>query len=299
VNTVRKWIQSIFGFSGREVNGFIILLPLMVLIIVAQPLYHSWRSNRTVDFSQDQKVLDSLIASWNKSDSAKEQDDQTRVLFVFNPNTVSENELKALGFTQILARRIANYRQKGGEFRVKSDLMKIYGLDSSFYRQIYTYISLPENINRSYKAVNAFEKTTRNDVKTLFDLNTADTSQLKSVYGIGPALAMRIVRFREGLGGFVSHDQLREVYGLDSTVVIELVKKIYIKDDFVPRRIDLNMADRKVFEAHPYIKRALANAIVAYRFQHGNFTSVEDLRKLSLLKEAELNRLLPYLEINN
>jgi competence protein ComEA len=299
MNTLRKWIRNAFGFSGREVNGFVILLPLALVIVLAQPLYRLWLVDRHQDFVQERKVLDSVIALWGNeaTDTAKIS---TPVLFAFDPNKASVKELRALGFSEILSSRIASYRQKGGLFRVKPDLLKIYGLDSTFYLRVYTYISLPEKNERKFEHRDSILKKHRKpNVPSLFDLNLADTAQLKSVYGIGPVLALRIVRFREKLGGFVKREQLNEVYGLDTAVVKRLFKVAFIASDFIPKKINMNVADEKDLSAHPYIKKSMAGAIIAYRFQHGNFTRVEDLHKLSLLKPEDIDKILPYLTVND
>ena len=47
------------------------------------------------------------------------------------------------------------------------------------------------------------------------DLNTADTTLLKRVSGIGSSFARRIVKYRELLGGYYVVEQLQEVYGMD------------------------------------------------------------------------------------
>jgi len=49
--------------------------------------------------------------------------------------------------------------------------------------------------------------------------------------------------------------------------------------------------------SHPYIKWNLANAIVEYRNQHGNFTAVEDLKKLSLITEEVFAKIKPYVVV--
>jgi len=306
MNAIRKWIRNVFGFSGREVNGFIILLPLTLFIIMAQPVYRWWVSDRTQDFSEDQKILDSLVSRWeqrqNNVDDQASAKKESVVLFAFDPNKVTIKELEMLGFSKILSTRIANYRAKGGQFRVKQDLLKIYGLDSTFYSKLYAYIRLPERKNPGFakKETNLRSEIRRrsgNDLLASFDINKADTSQLKSVYGIGPALAARILKFRDGLGGFIKREQVNEVYGLDSTVVERLLKMAFITNDFVPRKINMNVANEKEFSAHPYIKKAMANAIIAYRFQHGNFDRVEDLRKIAMIKPSDIDRILPYLKV--
>lgn len=135
--------------------------------------------------------------------------------------------------------------------------------------------------------------------KTLrFDLNTADTSQLISVRGIGSTLASRIVRYRERLGGFVSMDQLYEVFRLDSAAVNALRRVAYISDDYAPVRINVNVTDEYHLSRHPYVGRNLARLIVTYRFQHGPFSSLEDLRKIHQVNDSVYRRITPYLAID-
>jgi competence protein ComEA len=301
MNAIRKWIRNLFGFSGREVNGFLILLPLTVLAVMAQPLYTLWLSSRPDDFSRDEQRLDSLMTLWDGPAIADSADQQKLILFEFDPNKASVETFAQLGFSKNLSTRIANYRQKGGVFRVKRDLLKIYGLDSSLYAHIHAYILLPETTEKKFSAYK-FPVHKREDRKEssviYFDLNTADTMQLKSVYGIGPALALRIIRFREGLGGFTRRSQVAEVYGLDSATVNKLFESAFIAENFVPRKINLNQSNEKQLSSHPYITRSMASAIVAFRFQHGAFKQVEDLRKLTHLKSADIDKILPYLTVN-
>jgi competence protein ComEA len=93
-------------------------------------------------------------------------------------------------------------------------------------------------------------------------------------------------------------NQLQEVYGLDTVVVAELNKRTFVEPTFEPKKIDLNMATEKELAAHPYISNKLAKAIAAYRFQHGNFTSLQDLTKIALVDEAFYTKIKPYLTLN-
>jgi competence protein ComEA len=155
---------------------------------------------------------------------------------------------------------------------------------------------LPEKLERHFVKRDS-TKTTRNDLFVKFDLNAADTAQLNKVYGIGPTLAVRIVKFRDGLGGFISTDQLKEIYGLDSLVVGRLCKDGFIATGFVPKKLNINSATEKELGSHPYIKKNIAKAIVSYRFQHGAFPDVSDLGKLAQLKPLEVEKIIPYVTI--
>jgi len=179
---------------------------------------------------------------------------------------------------------------------VKQDLLKIYGMDSALYKRVYSFIVLPEKIEKENIAGDFDTKDNSAAVK--FDLNAADTSQLIKIYGIGSKLSQRIIVYRDKLGGFVSPGQLKEVYGLDSVVIHELFQKSYINEDFKPRLISLNTATEKEMGDHPYIKYKLAKAITIYRFQHGPYRTVDDLKKIALIDDVRFEKIKSYLSVN-
>lgn len=131
-----------------------------------------------------------------------------------------------------------------------------------------------------------------------FDLNLADTTQLKSIYGIGPVIARRIVAYRSSLGGFIMHGQLYEVWGLDSTVVSRLADKSVIAPDFTPVKLPINHCGEQELARHPYLRTKLARAIVSYRLQHGSFQAVDDLTKIAALDEKAFQRIKPYIRLD-
>lgn len=223
-------------------------------------------------------------------------------LFAFNPNLATAAELESLGIPSTQARRIVNYRGKGGRFRQKADLLKIYGLDSITYQRLYPFIDLPAvRPARRPAPAGRKEKPPPERVRpaiAAFDLNETDTATLKKIRGIGSVLAERIVRYRARLGGFVAPNQLHEVYRLDSMVIDALFRAAYIAEDFVPRSISLNTSDEYVLAVHPYIGKTLARAIVAYRYQHGSFGSVDELRHIHHVDDSVFFRIRPYLSVD-
>jgi competence ComEA-like helix-hairpin-helix protein len=134
--------------------------------------------------------------------------------------------------------------------------------------------------------------------KEKFDLNLADTTQLKSIYGIGPVIARRIVTYRSNLGGFIMHDQLYEVWGLDSTVVSRLTDKSVIAPDFMPNKLPINHCSEQELARHPYLRTKLARAIVSYRLQHGSFQAVDELIKIVAMDEKAFQRIKPYIRLD-
>ncbi|MBK7650760.1 MAG: helix-hairpin-helix domain-containing protein [Flammeovirgaceae bacterium] len=74
------------------------------------------------------KTLDSLIAQWQwkvPEDSSIQHIDHA--LFPFDPNTASTTELIQLGFAPTLAKRIDNYRNKKGRFKLNQIYLKSMG----------------------------------------------------------------------------------------------------------------------------------------------------------------------------
>lgn len=302
-----RWVKNFFGFSRAQVNGFIVLLPLMVVILFSEPVWHWWLSNRTIDLSEEQTKLDSLVAAWKSQekqiDTFKLGPKQFARLFPFDPNKCKEEDFQALGISEKVSARIANYRQKGGKFRLKSDLLKIYGFDSALYHQLSPYIRLPEEVWKKpdkptrEKFIAGTKTAAEEHRKEKFDLNLADTAQLKTIFGIGEKLSIRIIKYRDKLGGFVNMNQLKEVYGLDSVVISQLKQHVFLDDKFEVKKIDINTVDEKQLATHPYFNK-VAKSIVAYRFQHGKFKTPGDIKNIGILDEHTLQKIMPYVEVS-
>ena len=297
MNRLKALLRSMFGFSRTETNAFLILLPLVVLVIFSEPIYRFFIVNRSDDFSKERTALDSLVAQWDFQKNKDRTSSLEKDKFKFDPNTATEEDLLSLGFPGNLAQRILNYRAKKGTFRIKSDLKNIYGMDSTLYMSLIPFIELPEKkIKIPQKEKDKIEFARKAEIPK-FDLNLADTTQLIKIYGIGSVLAKRIIDHRNKLGGFISSQQLTEIYGLDTAVISRLTKKSFILENYIPNQLNINLADEKSLAVHPYIKFKLAKAVVTYRFQHGNFKAISDLTQIQSMKPETLEKLKPYISL--
>ncbi|MCB0488417.1 MAG: helix-hairpin-helix domain-containing protein [Cyclobacteriaceae bacterium] len=288
---IRLWIRDLFGFSRNEANGFLVLLPLMFLILFSNSIYKQFFFNSPVVEESVNSELDSLLANWDYN--PKKKDEATGYeFFPFDPNTADEEDLNTLGFGP-LTKRIINYRAAGGKFKEPRDLLKLYGMDSSFFLAISPYIKI--EVAEKRVSPKLTEKRAAKEL-VIYDLNEADTSAFKTVRGIGSVLAKRIIKYREALGGFASTNQLKEVYGLDSTVVALTLQHFRLNEDFKPSQIDINKATEKELSSHPYIRSKLAKTIITYRFQHGSFGEIADLLNLELMDQQTFDRVKSYLK---
>jgi competence protein ComEA len=128
------------------------------------------------------------------------------------------------------------------------------------------------------------------------DINTADTTEFIKLPGIGNKLSNRIITFRDKLGGFYSIDQVGETFGLPDSTFQKIRPSLTLINKEL-KQVNINTATLDELKIHPYIRYQLANAIIQYRTQHGNFSSVNDLNKVMLFNEELYNKVSPYLTI--
>jgi DNA uptake protein ComE-like DNA-binding protein len=293
---ISYWIRTNFGFSQNEASGFIVILIIMLLFLFLPLIYKNLLVNReTVDYSADQRKLDSTLArlakhSLNDSSDVKQRGAMKIPPSDFDPNKISKKEMVALGFENRMAGRIINYRNKGGLFKVKKDLLKIYGFPPTLFLKLHPFILLPDSVP---------SKSNKHERPQLsFDINLADTSDLNQLKEIGSVLSTRIIKYRDKLGGFLNQDQFNEVYGLSPLALEELKKHTYIKNDFIPVKLDVNFADKEALSLHPYLSNKTAMNILNYRKQHGSFKTENEIREIKSLSEEVIKKILPYLIFN-
>lgn len=135
----------------------------------------------------------------------------------------------------------------------------------------------------------------KNEVHESIELNTADTTALQNLPGIGSVLAKRIVSFRYLLGGFAEVEQLKEVYGLKPET-FDAIKNKVTADPAQVKGVNLNRANAYGLKKHPYFKQH-AESIAAARKQGGAFTSATDVKNRAGIEEAAFKKMKPYIEL--
>ena len=219
-----------------------------------------------------------------------------RVLFSFDPNTLPYDSLLLLGFSGKLAGQIVHYREKGGRFKTKESLLKIYSMDTALYESLKDYIVLKTTLPEK-KSAHTERRFPENKSELMVELNGADTLDLQQLYGIGPGFARKIVKYRDLLGGYYRKEQLLEVYGMDKERYGKFEKNIYA-DTLLIRKININKASLKQLIRHPYIDYSIAKRIVLLRKQKGGkFQKVSDLREIDMLYDSLFRKIRPYLSV--
>jgi competence protein ComEA len=214
-------------------------------------------------------------------------------LFYFDPNTIDEEGWIKLGVPERTARTIINYRTKGGRFRKPEDVRKIYTLRKEDADRIIPYI-------RMERPGNGFNNSTRTEYsrKTYsinsIDINTATQEEWKSLPGIGDAYAARIIKFRERLGGFSSINQVAKTYNLPDSTFQKIFPYLKLAKP-ASNRININNAFENELMECQQMTQDIAKAIVIYRKQHGNYQTVNDLKKIVFLTEEMFQKIAPCL----
>lgn len=300
------------NITKKAYRGSMYLLVLVILIMLANQWMNSYYFEKLSQTSDpdDARILDSLIAlipkdsaksqySFEKHSSAFEKKGPQIPLNLhdFDPNSVSKEEWVGMGLPERVFNGFEKYRSKGGQIRKPEQIAKLYNLDPELASKMIPFVKLDSALFTKSK----FEQKPRipfpeKKVKVLFDLNLADTTQLMGVYGIGRGLANRIVRHRDGLGGFYRKEDVYDVFALDSSVVEELFTKAFLPENPIVQKRNINVATEEELAKNPYIRKGLAKIIIKYRTQHGNYKTAEDLLKIKIIKPEVVEKVKPYLE---
>lgn len=296
MDSLRKW----FSFNKGERIAIITLLVLILGLVLAC----LFRPSRQSLSDESLHNLDSLLALRQAAIEAQQQSEKPQEVnelhpFPFNPNTISEEEWLQMGLTDRQVRNIMNYKAKGGKFYSKNDLAKLYTISEEDFAQLEPYIVLPEvsrgASNKTFSKKQekpSYEEKPKPEKKPIpvVDLNTVDSTTLVELPQIGPYTAVRIIEFREKLGGFVDKEQLRDVKGMDDARFAAI--QPYINLGAVElRKVDVNRADFKTLVHHPYLSYEQVKRIFNQREQRGMIKNWAQLEAL-LQEVGEVNPLL-------
>lgn len=306
LHKTRRAFNRQFGLHPREGKRVLALMVVLLGLSACFSVWQQFQSHRNQD-AISESVLMGLPLSQPQDRLYK-----SRAYFpkrlpeaLLDPNQWDSAQLVTAGFPRHFIKSALRYRTLIGGFRHKEDVIGLYFLPDSVKKTWYQQLALPTK-EVYYEALKAVRDSMRASYGYIpkserphphFDLNTVDSAVLVEFPGIGPSMAKRILDFRTRLGGFASLNQLREVYGLDSSILCELRPYVLVNHpDGVIQKINVNTASEELLASHPYIGKSLARKIVRFRLQHGNFDQVESLRFVIGISDETLRRITPYLE---
>ena len=283
----------------------VILIALLALIIIYTPRI-------LMSLKQDEDFVTRTYKKPEKKDSLEVLDKKTNYSSInkytnspskrelkykappsrFNPNHYKYQDWLYLGLSEKQTDVIIKFLKSG--INSNEDLKKIYVLPDEVYQLIKdsTFYTELKNSNQNKKVDSPILVE-----KVFLEINTSSQNDLKKIKGIGDFFASQIITRRDQLGGFVTKEQLLEVWKLDSIVYQKIQGFVFI-DTLSIKKIDLNSASKDDFQKHPYLRWNQANSIVQIRKQKGRFDAINDILESKLISDSLYHKIKPYLKLD-
>ncbi len=274
--SVQSWIKM--GFSHKQAGI------IFNYVQKAKPLKSKEQLKKIFVISEEQfAAIEPFVIIDNPTMSLPDQK-PAGSMFLFNPNSATDDDFINLGLNEGQIRAIRNYQKAGGSFQRKSDLEKIYAIGPGLFQKLQPYIELPAD---SLKI---------EEPETMVDLNSADSATLEKMKGIGPATAARIIRYREFLGGFYNKTQLLEIPGITHQQFI-VFEPALLADTSKIKKININTSTIDQLNRHPYLTFDECKAIISYRKLMKKIGSPDVLLKNKLISKENYQKIKPYIEL--
>lgn len=282
-------------FNRKEIIGLLIWSILIFVILIIIHFYPN---------PQSAKI--ELIGTQSAQES-NNINSKTKTKMI-SPSNASLEDLISIGFPKYIANNLLKYRSKGGKIKTKEDVLKLYGMNDSILNVVLPNLILSNTQNKNFDEFTINNTYGEPDYLTLpkskfsykevsLNLNLADSIQLTQVYGIGKTFASRIVKYRQKIGGFHSIEQLKEVWGLDSSFD-QIAPQLFVDSKTPLRPIFVNRYNFDDLAIHPYIRYKTAKAIVNFRNQHEKFKNKQDLQLIHLISDSLYQKLEPYISLD-
>lgn len=298
-----SFLNNYFGFNRQQRNGLLVLILISFTLLVVRVSYPYFLKEEEIvieNLPLFERKADSILAAKSKHYASEKKYNYKNTLFVFDPNTVSYKQLVKLGMKEKTARRFIKFRDKGFVFKTKQDLKKVYGISDKYYAILEPYILIeaPKESPPQQSATAHHEKITepktiaKKETQIKLELNTTDSISLVELNGIGPSFAKRILKYRSMLGGFVSAEQLKEVYGFTEEMYTEVSPHFTVNAALI-KKINPATDDFKTINKHPYMSFELTKSLFNWRRKTDiNSTTFKEI----VNDEALYQKLMPYVK---
>jgi DNA uptake protein ComE-like DNA-binding protein len=282
-----EFISNMFAFSREQRKG---ILLLFVIIVALQCVYFF------VDFSDMQKssVESKEWVALQKTLDTVKLEKAPPIRYAFNPNYISDFKGYQLGMKSEEIKRLLDYRNQGKFVNSPEEFQKVTGVSEALLKEIAPYFKFPDwvlNKNKSFHIGNEAFKNNKTfpkkEVLKVLDINQATKEEFMKIYGIGDVISDRILTYRNLLGGFVSMDQMNEIWGLSPEVVE--------KSSHTLKKVNINTASIKELGVFPYFKYPISKNIVSYRSMNGAI-KIEDLANIKGFPVDKIKIIALYLE---
>ncbi|SEF57581.1 Helix-hairpin-helix motif-containing protein [Halpernia humi] len=236
----------------------------------------------------------------------------------FNPNTLSTEEWKALGFSEKQVATILKYKEiVGGAFTSKNQLKKCYAISEEKFSQLEAYILLTDEAGKkqNFKQNKWVKKELIISGKFNPDLySEADWVKM----GFSERQAAGILKYKNYLGGsFVSKEKFKECYMINEENYAKMspflllpsktpadfnpYKKNYAKEKRIIKyqNFDPNLLDFEAWKKLGFSDKQVQN-ILNYkeRFLKGSFKTLDDVSRCYMISPEKFEEMKPFIKLN-
>ena len=272
-------IKSFFKYSRQQRSGVFLLF---TIIIVVQLTYFFIDFS---SFSKESPEKEKWLSLQSQIDSLKQEKlDYVPKIYPFNPNFITDYKGYKLGMSVSEIDRLLAFRKQNKYVNSPQEFQAVTKVSDSLLNAISPYFKFPDWVmnKKEFVAYKKYPNTAfaKKDKIVIIDINQATQEDLIKIYGIGEAISIRILKFKESLGGFVSMEQMNDVWGLSPEVIDNLNTHFKISATPTVRKIDINNASIKELSLFPYFKYPISRNIVTFRSMNGDIKNSEDLTKI-------------------
>jgi competence ComEA-like helix-hairpin-helix protein len=279
------------------------IVALMLLMIAIQLAYCFYFSKFSSELPLQNEEAKEWLAMQSKIDSLKaEKGVEVNKVYPFNPNFISDYKGYALGMSVDEIDRLHKFREGNKFVNSAEEFQKVTKVSKEFLAKISPYFKFPDWVKNKKNGFfyKEYSKQTidKKEKIVIADINSATQEELMKVYGIGPALSERILKERDRFGAFVSMEQLKDVWGLEQSVIENINKHFKISEKPTIKKLAINSASVKEMTQLPFLKYYLAKEIVTYRSMNGAIKGKEDLIKIKNFPVEKVDIIALYLDFN-
>lgn len=210
----------------------------------------------------------------------------------FDPNKLTYEGYVELGFSPRQAEVIISYRESMNGFETADDFASCFVVSEGDMERLSPYIKFETTADSTVAGL------PKSPFVAPIEINSADSTQLRRISGVGEVLVGRIIEYRERLGGFAQKEQLSEVEGMVEANYLRICKQIWV-DSCDIKKNDINFASHKELVEglgnHPYVSAKVLRKLLKQRQLRGGWSKLGELVNQNIMTQEEAERLAPYL----
>ncbi len=288
-------MENPFDFSKRSRRAILIFVGVMLILVLIPRVYYLLNPAGEFEFHQTAFQKEEFKKFEYKKKAKPRYEKKARFSkpkAKFDPNKYSEEEWMKLGLSEKQVAVLMKFKTSG--FYNDEDLKKVFVISDEFFENIKDFLVYPEKPVRDYKTNS--EKPTEAIRSERVDINTASQEELMNIKGVGKFYAERIIQKRNELQGFISENQLLEIWKFDQEKLENIKPYIYVDMKKV-QPFDINTVSYEELKKHPYFSNNVANSIIKLRTQLGGYKRIEDLKKSVLISNEVFEKIKPYVMV--